>query len=125
MRQLAGDADLIVGFTIYGMRTYSLANQREHWHSKSDRARKEKLAVRAHCQHERIPPPRNGQTVVVTLTRVGPVRMDSDNAIGSLKHVRDGIAEWLGLDDGDEERIVFKYQREKGPYAVRVELVIA
>ena len=54
---------------------------------------------------------------------MGPRRVDDDGATGGLKAVRDEIAELLGLDDGDRERIRFRYtDPEIGPFAVRVEI---
>jgi hypothetical protein len=35
----------------------------------------------------------------VTITRVAPRELDSDNLTGSAKHVRDQVAELLGVDD--------------------------
>src|SRR5277367_4549020 len=41
--------------------------------------------------------------IEVTITRVGQRKMDSDNLASSLKATRDGIAQALGIDDGDEK----------------------
>lgn len=59
----------------------------------------------------------------VTLTRVGAKRMDSDGLASSLKVVRDGIADWLGVDDGDVERVRWRY-RQLGGFipSVRIEI---
>lgn len=46
---------------------------------------------------------------VITLTRLGGKRLDSDNLARSMKAVQDAVAEWLGIDDGDE-RIEWKYE---------------
>lgn len=50
--------------------------------------------------------------VEVLLTRWSPRKLDDDNLAGALKAVRDEVAAWLGLDDGDE-RIVWRYFQEK------------
>ena len=57
--------------------------------------------------------------IVVTLTRVGARRLDDDNLAAAFKHVRDGIAEWCGLDDGSP-RWEWRYEQaiERGTYAV-------
>ncbi|WP_230682079.1 hypothetical protein, partial [Streptococcus pneumoniae] len=39
--------------------------------------------------------------VVVRITRVGPRRLDDDNLARAAKALRDGVADWLGCDDGD------------------------
>ena len=61
----------------------------------------------------------------VRLTRIGPRRMDSDNLAECMKSVRDGIAQRLGVDDGDP-RITWQYSQKRegeGVYAVEVEIV--
>ena len=39
--------------------------------------------------------------MVVRITRVGPKRLDDDNLSRAAKAPRDGVADWLGCDDGD------------------------
>ncbi len=64
--------------------------------------------------------------VRVTLTRCG-AKLDSDNLRRALKSVRDVVAEWLGIDDGDEGRggrVVWRYRQRAAwvPFVrVRVE----
>jgi len=48
-------------------------------------------------------------------------RMDSDGVASALKAVRDGIADALGIDDGNS-RITWIYGQERGEYSVRVEI---
>lgn len=36
----------------------------------------------------------------VTIVRRGPVQMDPDNAVASVKGVQDEVARWAGVDDG-------------------------
>ena len=48
----------------------------------------------------------------------------SDNLAAALKHVRDGVADALGMDDGDP-RLVWLYGQRRGrpgEYAVLVEI---
>lgn len=55
-------------------------------------------------------PRRDGETLAETigdwfpatvwLVRIGVQRLDDDNVAGAFKHVRDGIAQALGVDDG-------------------------
>jgi hypothetical protein len=69
-------------------------------------------------------PPSMCSPLVVTLTRIAPRTLDSDNVHGALKHVRDGVADWLGVDDGDA-RVTWEVGQERGAaqqYAVRVEI---
>lgn len=58
----------------------------------------------------------------IVITRVFPYQLDSDNLTGSAKHVRDGVADWLGLDDRDP-RLEWHVAQEKGVAAVRIEIL--
>lgn len=61
--------------------------------------------------------------LAVVLTRVGARPLDNDNLATSCKAVRDGIADALGVDDGDEEACTWDYKQRKGKpkeYAVEV-----
>ena len=58
----------------------------------------------------------------VELTRVAPRELDGDNLQGSLKAVRDAVADALGVDDRDR-RVRWEYDQQKGAvrqYAIRV-----
>lgn len=58
----------------------------------------------------------------VVITRVGPRAMDTDNTCTSAKGVRDAIAAWLGVDDGDES-VAWEVRGEVARgYAVRVQI---
>lgn len=58
----------------------------------------------------------------VVITRVGKQRMDDDNVAFACKGLRDAVAEWLGIDDGDE-RVTWVYRARTGKaYAVEIEL---
>jgi hypothetical protein len=122
----------VIEFTIPGLRLQSL-NARENWRVKAKRVKAERynagchtrLAIIRACNVFRKPefttqsfpePP-----MTITMTRIGPRLMDSDNAVGACKHVRDQIAEDLSVDDGDP-RITWNVEQEKGPYAVRVRI---
>lgn len=111
------------------IRTVSEANSRDHWAKKAKRAKQQRQAVlTALCSRS---PEVRAQLyrkaldggIVVTLTRVGKRKLDSDNLSRSCKAPRDSVAQWLGIDDGDE-RIEWRYAQEIGrEYAVRVEVV--
>lgn len=101
------------------VRAVSLTNMREHWAMKSRRAKQQRLAALA------IPGlDASWLPCVVTLTRIAPRELDDDNNASSLKHVRDGVADRLGVDDRDP-RVRWEYGQERGgvrEYAVRVEI---
>jgi hypothetical protein len=108
--------------TIPGLRTVSEMNQREHWSVRNARRELHHRVVLCALRSQigNSPP---ACPVVVTLTRLGPRRMDSDNNVMSFKHCRDAVAKWLCVDDGDEASVRWEYGQEtaKG-YAVRVEI---
>ncbi len=67
--------------------------------------------------------------LVITVTRIGPRKMDRDNNIASLKASIDGIADAIGIDDGNE-RITWVYAQEVKvtrpvQYAVRIRVEVA
>jgi len=109
------------------LRTWSEPNVRVHWAKRARRVREQRsdarTLVRAALSHEAWKSLRSGEArIVVTLTRIGPRTLDSDNLAASLKAVRDGIADAIALDDGDP-RFDWRYAQKKGkPYAVTVEI---
>jgi hypothetical protein len=109
------------------VKTVSEANAHEHWRRRQQRAKGQRLAAKLQAMTaERqlelrgVPKPR----LVVRLTRVGARRLDSDNLHGSMKHVRDGIADWLGIDDGRDDLVTWEYppQQTGKPVGVWVEV---
>lgn len=106
----------------------SVANLREHWSKRARRTKQHRLAARlfltAHLRvsGERVCPP-----CVVTFTRIAPRKLDDDNLASACKGTRDGIADALGIDDGDE-RVTWRYGQRKGKakeYAIDVQIVPA
>lgn len=55
----------------------------------------------------------------VEVCRVGPRRLDDDNATASAKGVRDAVAQWLEVDDGSAE-VRWTVVQQRGPYAVTI-----
>ena len=99
------------------IRTWSEANARVHWARRARRTREQRRAALAAQGRPPLP-------AVITLTRLASRKLDSDNLATALKAVRDGVADALNLDDGDE-RLDWRYAQEKAPrghYAVRVEI---
>jgi len=94
-------------------------NAREHWRARAKRVKSERGTAALLCRA--LEPTQ--WPVTVLLTRIGPRKLDSDNVAGCLKAVRDGVADALGVDDGDESMVTWQYAQARGPYGVRVELV--
>jgi hypothetical protein len=100
------------------VQTVSEANRTDKW-ARVERTKNQRRA--AFSALVRSPPV--WAPVIVVLTRRSPRHLDSDNLARSLKAVRDGVADWLEIDDGDEERVVFLTQQMKSPaHGVRVEI---
>lgn len=96
----------------------SEANQRDHWSARARRFKAHKQASLALTVT--IPFP-----LTITLTRIGPRTLDTDNLAGGFKGLRDGIAARLKVDDADP-RITWVYAQQKGApkeYAAIVEVV--
>jgi hypothetical protein len=96
-------------------------SRREHYMARARRAKSQRQTA-GWCLRL---VPRPDVPLVVKLTRIAPRMLDDDNCIGGMKSVRDAVAEWLMVDDGDS-RVRYEYAQEKGMpkrYAVRVEFL--
>jgi len=103
----------------------SLTNAREHWRKRAERAKTQRLAAKieaiVHLTH-------GGHLLgrgswLITIMRLGKRKLDDDNLASSAKHIRDGIADALGIDDGNE-RLRWRYAQDTPlPYGVRVEMI--
>ena len=97
-----------------GMKLQRGGNDRERHFMRSVRVRREKgetWRALGLCP-DVLPGP-----LVVTITRVAPGVLDTDNLAGAAKSVRDAIAHWLGLDDGKAERaglVLWQVAQRKG-----------
>ena len=93
------------------IRTVSEANQRDHWTARNRRKKSQQEATLLALHNFKASSPLGtltqiaavGEGVDVHLTRYASRALDSDNLVGSMKHVRDAIAYWLGIDDGDPQ----------------------
>ena len=121
-----------MNFTV-PMKLPSVANLREHWSKTAGRQKAHRSATRllayAHFGPRKAVELREaltaaGASLEVVLVRIAPRKLDTDNLGRSLKGVQDGLADWIGIDDGDD-RLAWKYRNEKGApgtTALRVEL---
>lgn len=102
------------------IRTVNSTNAREHWAVRAKRAK----AERSDTAWMLANVPRPELPCTVKFTRIGPNRraMDGDGLQAALKHVRDQVAEWLGVDDASP-LIRWDYWQERArEYAVRIEI---
>lgn len=125
----------------FPLRLKSAPNLREHWAVKAKRVKKERTAAmyalkstafaRESIRHWVLqfmwatPDSLGPGFLTVTITRIAPRKLDSDNLVACAKSVRDAVAEALGVDDGDERVRWTVLQRRGLPkqYAVEVEVL--
>lgn len=105
------------------IRLPSLANIRLHWRrmatlKKGQRAATKSCMVACRLVGAEIPP----LPLLVTLTRIGPRRLDDDNLAISCKYVRDEIAAVVGVDDGSDQYTWRYEQKINKQYSVEVEI---
>ena len=108
------------------MKLPSCANLREHWSKRARRAMEHRLEAGTMVMgcallEKLVLPLKDDQTATITLTRIAPRPLDSDNVASAFKAFRDGVADALGVDDGSV-RLLWQYGQEKGAAAVRVEI---
>jgi Holliday junction resolvase RusA-like endonuclease len=114
------------------LKTVTEGNAKEHWRTKAKRAREQKRTTWLHMVVEATQQIAMGSAlgtrvgfccpIVVTMTRIGR-RLDNDNIYGALKHVRDAIADGLGIDDRHEDLVRYDVAQENGKSGgVRVEI---
>lgn len=85
-----------------GIRLKASTNAREgHWAPRSSRAASQRYGARLTMQgFMRQPPKAPGYRI--RMTRIAQRQFDDDNLAAALKHIRDGIADWLGINDGSD-----------------------
>lgn len=96
---------------IPGLVTKTPNGSHGHWSEGYTRAKRERrivgralLAAGRHaiCGHH-----------IVTMTRCSPFALDDDNAVASFKHVRDEIAQWIGLKSDRDPRFAWRVEQRK------------
>lgn len=103
---------------ILPIKVVSVANLREHFMARAKRSKLHRET--AHLMLRRLAPP--APPVTVTMTRIGSRTLDTDNLSSGCKAARDGIADWLGVDDADP-RVTWVYAQTKGKrYGLIVEV---
>ena len=114
-------------FFLLNIKTVSEANLREHWAQKARRAKTQRGAA-CLCIKARLPFfPLGQEPKEITLIRVAPRELDSDNLAGALKAIRDGIADalWPNIVSQLRDKVaIWRYEQRKGgvgEYAVEVE----
>lgn len=109
----------MIDVAIPDLRLVSEANAHEHFWKRTKRANEHHAAVEAALQAWGPKP--TTYPLLVIITRYAPAKLDSDNLQGSAKHVRDAVAEWLGIDDKCDAVLWFVAQvQQPKTYACRI-----
>lgn len=100
------------------LRTGRGLNDREHFRAHARRVKKEREAAAWMLKSATKPE----LPCSVILTRVAPSNgLDDDNLAGSLKGVRDAVAQWVGVDDRDRQTVRYLYRQRRGEWGVTIE----
>lgn len=111
--------------TILPIKTVGGLNARENWRTRAGRVKRERYWALMYAKQLLklyFGEPRTFH--IVTLTRLSSGTLDSDNLQGSLKAIRDGVADAIGMPDNDP-RIEWQYAQEKckrGDFGVKIEI---
>jgi hypothetical protein len=89
------------------IRLASVSNLREHWSARARRFKSHRETAYLALRPYGVPDP----PLQIEITRIAPRKLDSDNLSSAAKGLRDGIADWLGVDDGDP-RLEWIYSQE-------------
>jgi hypothetical protein len=108
--------------TIPGMRLVNPTNEHAHWRVRHRRAKEQRSVAAMVCRSSFGSPPL--PPLRITITLVGPGTLDSDSLPASAKHVRDGIADWLQVDDGSPllEWVYAQNKGGRGEYAATIRI---
>ncbi len=100
-----------------------LTNLREHHMAKARRAKAQRGDAKTAALAE-LGTVNRDRSWLIVITRYGKRKLDEpDNLWTSAKHIKDGVADALGMDDKDP-RIRWNIRQETPlPYGVRVEMI--
>lgn len=87
-------------------------NVRMHWRDAAHETKAHRVGTRSTLMSLWNAPFPEDSRWRVTLHRVSPRSMDSDNLQRAMSSMRDGVADFLGIDDGSK-RIDWVYTQEK------------
>lgn len=99
----------------YPIHLVTLENEREHWKTKASKARMVRAQVVLFLSALAGGKPKPEAPWAVTLTRHAARKLDPGNLEACFKHVQDGVADWLGVNDGDGAKIRWVYRQKRVP----------
>ena len=103
------------------IKTISVMNAREHYMTKARRTKLHRSTAFTMLKAGGKPPT---LPVTITMTRIGAGTLDDDNLASACKAAQDGIADWLGIDDGNPGITWVRAQEKskRGVYGLVVEV---
>lgn len=105
------------------IRIVSVANLREHFMARAKRSKLHRSTAFTMLRAWGRPP---ALPVTVTMTRIGGRKLDSDDNLRmGIKAAKDGVADWLGVDDANPG-VTWLYAQTPGKpkeYGLLVEVV--
>ena len=109
-----------------GCKLVNSSNQRESRFVRSGRASKQRQGALHRVANnvrafQLVPKP----PYRVTIIRLSPRMLDADDNLNiAAKSIRDGVADALGINDGNEKQATWKYGQEQSKrHGVRIEIV--
>ena len=104
------------------LRIISEANQRGYWSKSAGRKALHRKTARM-LMHSHSPRLGDGN-VTIALTRIAPRSLDGDNLQSGFKAARDGVADWLGMNDGHPSLTWIYAQRRGMPGEYAAEVIV-
>ena len=104
-------ADFFVSVVV-PVRIESEANRHEHWRKAWARKQLHRKFAAICLAHIKDRPPA-GARVLINMRRIAPRLLDDDNLVSGFKALRDGVADWLGIDDGSP-LLTWQCEQSKG-----------
>jgi hypothetical protein len=99
-----------VGFILPFHTVNELNGSHCHWRVVAKRRKSARLQTASIARAWSATPPSAPLTVLMTRHSAGT--LDDDGLRAALKSVRDGIADWLGVDDKHTDRVSYGYAQE-------------
>lgn len=96
------------------MQLPSMANKRLHWRQRAAIVKQQRKTAFYSLSSKSPFDYTLSKALRITLTRFAPRQLDSDNLAASFKAVRDGVADWLRVDDGHTS-LQWIYGQQKRP----------
>jgi hypothetical protein len=101
------------------LRTVTESNSGGHWRTRYRRGKKQRELVYYTLRHLLVRPTYLPLPLTITLTRLGRRMMDHDNLVSSMKHITDGVVDFVldcpgeGHKHDNDPRLTWRYQQRK------------